>query len=67
MLRPMALLIGALALTACTESTPKSAKTPYSTTTITSGDAPTSNDGTQKKPHNRAEEEHEDTGDSLRN
>ena len=67
MLRPMALLIGALALTACTESTPKSPKAPYSTTTITSGEAPTSNDGTKKKAHDRSEEDHEDNGDSLRN
>ncbi len=66
MLRPMALLIGALALTACTESTPKSANTPYSTTTVTSGEAPTSNDGTKKKTHEHTEEDHESDGDSLR-
>lgn len=63
MSRSIALLVATLALAACTETTAQPTKTPTSTTSITSGAAPSSHTGQKADPSERRE----DDGDDLRN
>jgi hypothetical protein len=63
MSRAIAVLLGTLALTACSEATNKPAQDPSSTTSVTSAPSKAHH---QAKPGDPAEER-EDNGDSLRN